>query len=232
MDFDEPAAARAARERMVERDLVARGITDAAVLAAMRAVPRHRFVDVGRAADAYDDRPLPIGDGQTISQPYIVALTVASLALRPGARVLDIGTGSGYAAAVLGVIADEVWSIERHPRLATRAARTLDELGFSNVHVVTGDGSVGLVEHAPYDGIAVAAASATIPTPLTDQLADGGRLVIPVGPSQGIQRLVVVERRGDELIERAVVEVRFVPLVAGVAGDEPGTHGEAPPPGR
>lgn len=203
---------------MVERDLVARGISDPAVLAAMRTVPRHHFVGDARATDAYTDRPLPIGDGQTISQPYIVALTAEALALRPDARVLDVGTGSGYAAAVLATVAGEVWSIERHPRLAERAARLLDDLGYSNVRVVVGDGRDGLPEHAPFDAIAVAAASDEVPRPLTDQLADGGRLVIPVGPARGTQRLLLVERRGDELRERTVIDVRFVPLVAGVAG--------------
>lgn len=198
---------------MVERDLIPRGIRDDAVLEAMRSVPRHRFVDVADEATAYDDRPLPIGDGQTISQPYIVALTAAALALTPDDRVLDVGTGSGYAAAVLGSVAAEVWSIERHPRLAERAAATLAELGFDNVHVVTGDGTTGLPDRAPFDAIAVAAASAVVPPALTDQLADGGRLVIPVGPPRGAQRLVRIERRGDDLVEHHVTDVRFVPLV-------------------
>ncbi len=216
-DLDPATGDDPARRRMVEHDLVGRGITDPAVLDAMRSVPRHRFVGAGQAAAAYDDRPLPIGDGQTISQPYVVALTAESLALRPADRVLDVGTGSGYAAAVLGTIAAEVWSIERHRGLAERAAATLADLGYSNVHVVTGDGTAGLVAHAPFDAIAVAAASKTIPTALTDQLAEGGRLVIPVGPSRGTQRLVLVRRDGDALVERHITDVRFVPLVEGPA---------------
>lgn len=198
------------RLRMVERDLIGRGITDERVLDAMRSVPRHRFVD---EADAYGDHPIPIGHGQTISQPYIVALTAELARLDPGDRVLDVGTGSGYAAAVLARLATEVWSIEVIPALAERAARALADLGIDNVHVRTGDGWAGLPDQGPFDAITVAAAADGVPTALTDQLADGGRLVIPVGPVDGTQRLMRIERHGDELVAEHVIDVRFVPLV-------------------
>lgn len=198
---------------MVERDLVGRGIVDERVLEAMRTVPRHRFVDPDDAAGAYGDHPIPIGHGQTISQPYIVALTAELARVRPTDRVLDVGTGSGYAAAVLALLAAEVWSIEVVPELAARADRTLTELGYGNVHVRTGDGWAGLPDEAPFDAITVAAAADEVPTALTDQLADGGRLVIPVGPVHGTQRLLRIERRRDRIMTEHIIDVRFVPLV-------------------
>lgn len=205
------------RDAMIERDLVRRGIRDDRVLAAMRTVPRHRFIDdpAGPAdtVDPYGDHPIPIGHGQTMSQPYIVALTAELLRLRPTDRVLDVGTGSGYAAAVVAQLAAEVWSIEVVPDLAAAAAQRLTALGVTNVHVVVGDAWGGLAEHAPFDAIAVAAAAAEVPTALTDQLADGGRLVIPVGRPGGTQRLVRIERTGDELQTEHLIGVRFVPLV-------------------
>ena len=198
---------------MVEVDLIGRGITDDAVLEAMRTVPRDRFVGEHDLAEAYGDRPLPIGCDQTISQPYIVALMTELLRVRPTDRVLDIGTGSGYAAAVLATIADEVWSIEREPHLAHSAARRLSELGYETVHVEVGDGSLGWPPAAPFDAISVAAAAPGVPPALVEQLADGGRLVIPVERSRGHQELLLIERDGSDLVERDIVPVRFVPLV-------------------
>jgi protein-L-isoaspartate(D-aspartate) O-methyltransferase len=198
---------------MVEVDLIGRGITDTAVLDAMREVPRERFVGQHHLGEAYADRPLPIGCEQTISQPYIVALMTELLHLRSTDRVLDVGTGSGYAAAVMATIAGEVWSVEREPELAGSAARLLDELGYDRVHVEVGDGSLGWPSAAPFDAISVAAAAVGVPPALTDQLADGGRLVIPVGRSSRHQELVLIERHGTELVERDVIPVRFVPLV-------------------
>lgn len=201
------------RERMVSDDLVARGITSTSVLDAMRRVPRHRFVPRDDLRAAYADRPLPIGHDQTISQPYIVALMAELLEVQPGDRVLDVGTGSGYAAAVLSELGGEIWSIERIPELAESAAAHLRDLGYERVHVVTGDGWCGWPDAAPYDAIGVAAAATEVPAALVDQLADGGRLVVPVDRSCDHQELVVVERRGDRISEREVLPVRFVPLV-------------------
>lgn len=209
---------------MVERDLIGRGIADPRVLDAVRRVPRHLFWDGHEGVDtstghpnqlarAYADHPLPIGCGQTISQPYIVALTAELLQLSPTDRVLDVGTGSGYAAAVLSLLANEVWSIERHPQLAAEATTRLRRLGYDNVHVTTGDGSRGWPEAAPFDAIAVAAAAHELPAALTEQLCDEGRLVIPVGASGHGQDLVLVERRGRQFEHRTIIPVRFVPLV-------------------
>ena len=184
-----------ARQRMIEQ-FVARGIRDEAVLAAMRMVPREAFIAGEMAEFAYDDAPLPIDAGQTISQPYIVAAMTAALEPKPGDRVLEIGTGSGYAAAVLSRIAAQVYTIERHAELAEAAARRLRELGYDNVHVHHGDGTLGWPEHAPYDAIVVAAGGPGIPQPLLEQLAVGGRLVIPVGPTPRAQELVRVRRTG------------------------------------
>jgi protein-L-isoaspartate(D-aspartate) O-methyltransferase len=202
-----------ARRRMLEIDLRGRGISDPAVLAAMEQVDRARFVDDHRAGQAYDDRPLPIGDDQTISQPYIVAFMAEQLRLGPHDRVLDVGTGSGYAAAIMASVAGEVWSIERIPALADQAATRLTRLGHENVHVVVGDGTLGWPDAAPYDAISVAAGSPEIPPALTDQLAEGGRLIIPVDGRRSAQTLVLVERHGDELVRRDVLDVRFVPLI-------------------
>jgi protein-L-isoaspartate(D-aspartate) O-methyltransferase len=201
------------RERMVEL-IVRRGVRDPAVLAAMRKVPREHFVAGDRAHRAYDDTPLPIGEGQTISQPYIVAAMTEALRLRPRDRVLEIGTGSGYAAAVLAVIAAEVYTVERLERLAESARRRLEELGFANVHVRHGDGSLGWPEHAPYDAIVVTAGGPDVPHSLLRQMAVGGRLVMPVGPTTRSQRLVRVVRTGEETYDRERLEdVAFVPLI-------------------
>jgi protein-L-isoaspartate(D-aspartate) O-methyltransferase len=219
-----PAAAQgvdpvAARERMVERQLRRRGITDERVLAAMARVPRHLFVPEHLRHLAYEDGALPIGEGQTISQPYIVA-TICSLSQLEGTeRVLDVGTGSGYQAAVLAELAAEVVTIERVPELEERARETLERAGYGSVEVRVGDGSVGVPGRAPFDAIAVAAAAPSIPPALYDQLVDGGRLVIPRGGRWG-QDLVLVVRTPDGPVERKSVPCRFVPLVGaeGFAG--------------
>ena len=180
------------RARMVAEDLEARGLSDRRVLAAMSVVPRERFVPQSLAASAYDDRPLPIGEGQTISQPYVVALMADAADVGPQDRVLEVGTGSGYAAAVLDELADEVWTVERHGDLVLDASAALRDTLHGGVHVRWSDGTLGWPEAAPFDAIVVAAAGERIPVELVDQLADGGRLVMPVGPSDGPQELVLV----------------------------------------
>jgi protein-L-isoaspartate(D-aspartate) O-methyltransferase len=203
-----------ARRRMVERQLADRGIVDPRVLAAMAKVPRERFVAAGQASLAYRDGPLPIGEGQTISQPYVVARMTEALALRPTDRVLEIGTGSGYAAAVLAEIAAEVYTIERIPVLAERARARLAELGYATVHVLTGDGTLGWPEHAPYDAIVATAGGPRAPQALLDQLAIGGRLVMPVGPDPYEQQLVRIVRASADGYEHEALEpVAFVPLI-------------------
>ena len=201
-----------ARERMVETQIAGRGVTDVAVLAAMRDVPRHLFVPEGSRQDAYEDRPLPIGEGQTISQPYIVAAMSAALALQTTSRVLEIGTGSGYQAAILARLARSVVTIERHASLADRAAKTLAALGIANVRVVVGDGSIGYPAEAPYDRILVTAGAPAVPEALKLQLSDGGRLVIPVG-SEGYQRMLCIERQGQDFTSREGEGCVFVPLI-------------------
>ena len=211
----------AARETMVRRHLAARGIHDPAVLAAMRSVPREAFLPPELAEFAYEDSPLPIAEGQTISQPYIVALMAEALVLRPEDRVLEVGTGSGYAAAVLGRIAREVYTIERHGELADSAAGRLQELGFRNVHVRHGDGTLGWPEHAPYDAIVVAAGGPDVPDALVRQLAVGGRLVIPLGADRDLQTLVRITRAADgRLHHEDLGGVRFVPLIGAQGWEE------------
>lgn len=198
---------------MVHFQLELRGVTDARVLEAMRKVPRDRFVPASRRSDAWSDWPVPIGHGQTISQPYMVAVMTAALRLSGKERALEVGTGSGYQAAVLGELAAEVWTIERIPELATLAQRVLSELGYTNVHVLVGDGSVGLPGHAPYDGILVAAAAPSVPVGLRNQLADNGTLVVPVGASGDVQVLTVVRRIGRSFTVEEGIGCRFVPLL-------------------
>ena len=212
------------RARMVETQIVARGVRDPRVLTAMREVPRHLFVDPAQRADAYEDHPLPIPGNQTISQPYIVALMTELLELQPSARVLEIGTGSGYQSAVLGRCASEVYSIEILPELAQGAAARLKELHYDNVTVKAGDGYRGWPEHAPFDGIIVTAAPERIPEPLLEQLASGGRMVIPVG---GFFQELKVFHKGaaGKVTEKDIIPVRFVPMT----GEVEKTPGEPTP---
>jgi protein-L-isoaspartate(D-aspartate) O-methyltransferase len=210
---------------MVQEQLVARGIRDPGVLAAMEEVPRHRFVPPAMERHAYSDSALAIGLGQTISQPYVVALMTELLRLDGGSRLLEIGTGSGYQAAVAAQIAAEVWSVERWEALSQRAAALLTALGVHNVHLVVGDGSRGLREQAPFDGIIVTAATESVPPALLAQLAEGGRLVVPVGPIGQTQTLTVFTRHGDELQVHEDILCRFVPLIE---DPQPATGGEAP----
>ena len=199
---------------MVREQVESRGIRDPAVLQAMLEVPREAFVPEDEVEFAYRDSPLPIAAGQTISQPYIVALMAAALELEPNDRVLEVGTGSGYAAAVLSRITREVYTIERHAELAERAGQVLESLGYDNVHVLHGDGTKGWPEHAPYDGIVVAAGGPEVPEALLAQLAVGGRLVIPIGPTPRLQELVRITRVGeDEYSRENLGGVRFVPLI-------------------
>lgn len=201
------------RARMVERHLRARGIGHPAVLRAMGEVPREEFVPEPERASAYEDGPLPIGEQQTISQPYIVALMIQAASLPPGGRVLEIGAGSGYAAAVMSRIAGKIFTIERHASLAQAAERRLLELGYDNVEVIAGDGSGGLPDKAPFDAILVAASADKVPEPLKRQLAIGGKLVAPVG-GESLQSLVCVTRTGEEAWHQDNLgPVRFVPLV-------------------
>lgn len=196
---------------MVHEQIEQRGVSDSRVLQAMRDVPRHRFVSQELQDQAYTDRPLPIGFGQTISQPLMVAIMLALLDLRGGEKVLEVGTGSGYQAAVLACLASKVYSIELQVGLVEKAAQTLSELGYANVDCRIGDGSLGLEEAAPFDGIIVSAGAPLVPEPLKEQLADAGRLVIPVG-AQGDQRLELWQRSGDEYSHRIITGVAFVPL--------------------
>ena len=202
------------RELMVQDQIARRGITDVRVLKAMERVPRELFVPEHLRAEAYDDHPLPIGHGQTISQPYVVALMAESLQLKGRERVLDIGTGSGYAAAVLAAMALEVFSIEKIPELAAMAEGNLQQAGFSQVRVYCGDGSLGWPEAAPFDAICVAAGAPAIPEALKEQLAVGGRLIIPVGAEHSTQRLLQITRRSDKRFDsKECGDVRFVPLL-------------------
>ena len=204
----------ALRDQMVEHQIAARGVRDPAVLAAMRSVPREAFVSLESAFQAYADRPLPIGEGQTISQPYVVALMCEVLRLGGGERVLDIGTGSGYAAAVLSRIAAEVYTVERHQSLLQVACERFHTLSYRNIHSRRGDGTLGWPEHAPFAGIMVAAGVSRIPPALYEQLALGGRLVIPVETDAHRQILICDTKRSNDRFERENLGgVRFVPLI-------------------
>ena len=196
---------------MVDEQIARRGIRDQWVLAAMRKIERHRFVSEAQRSGAYEDHPLPVGEGQTISQPYIVALMTEALALQGDERVLEVGTGSGYQTAILAELAAEVYSVEILPRLAEQARATLEDLGYRNVHIRLGDGSEGWAEHAPYQGILVTAAPPQVPPALLEQLAEGGRLVIPVGVQS--QELELHTRRPEGFRVERLAAVRFVPLV-------------------
>src|SRR6516225_285793 len=202
------------RHEMVESAIVARGVRSESVLKAMRDVPRESFLPEQLREFAYEDAPLPIEAEQTISQPYIVAFMTEALGLKGGEKVLEIGAGSGYAAAILSEIAGEVYTVERIGQLAEKAASTLANLGYHNVHVLHGDGSKGWPEHAPYDGIIVAAGGPSVPESLKEQLKIGGRLVIPVGQDPSVQELVRVTRVSESEYEREdLADVQFVPLV-------------------
>lgn len=211
--LDDEAAFARARQQMVERQLQGRDIADSAVLRAMGTVPRHRFMPSALAAVAYTDRALPIEEGQTISQPYIVALMTALAELVGAERVLEVGTGSGYQAAVLAEIVRQVYTIEILPGLAASAGARLRALGYGRVAVRAGDGYLGWPDAAPFDAIVVTAGATHIPEPLVAQLAEGGRLVIPVGGSSGAQELIQGRKIGGRLVTRVVLPVRFVPLV-------------------
>lgn len=212
----EVEAFKVQREKMVESQLQARDIDDPRVLAAMRQVPRHRFVPISQMSRAYDDHPLAIGEGQTISQPYIVALMTKLVGPQKSHKVLEIGTGSGYQAAVISLLVDQVYSIEIVPGLAENAARLLAELSYDNVQVREGDGYQGWPEEAPFDCILVTAAPKKVPPPLLDQLAIGGRLVIPVGSTSFAQTLLVIERTKKGFERRNIIPVRFVPMTGEV----------------
>jgi len=200
------------RQRMLASQLVQRGVRDPRVLAAMGRVPRHEFVDPTFRDRAYDDTPLPIGAGQTISQPYIVALTLELAGLQPEHVVLEIGTGSGYQTALLAELSRHVYSVERHAALAGRAQAILDRLAYRNVTLTVGDGSGGWPEHAPYDAIVVSAAAPDFPQVLFSQLTQGGRMVVPVGPADA-QELELVLNEGGRPVVSAQVPCRFVPLI-------------------
>jgi protein-L-isoaspartate(D-aspartate) O-methyltransferase len=211
------------RADMLEKQLRRRGVSDAGVLAAMGAVRREQFVPQEFRQRAYEDAPLPIGEGQTISQPYIVAAMTAALRLSGGERVLEIGTGCGYQAAILSHLAKIVFTIESRSELASTAAARLERLGYTNVHVHCGDGTLGLPDFAPFDAILVAAAAPAVPEPLRSQLAEGGRLILPVGDAEN-QELLYLERHGNSYETRTLEACRFVPLI--------GYHGWKEPPAR
>jgi protein-L-isoaspartate(D-aspartate) O-methyltransferase len=210
--WDEPRAMRQRRFDMVSRQIAARGVGDKAVLAAMRSVPRHLFVPEGIQDSAYNDSPLPIGEGQTISQPYIVALMTELLEVQPDHRVLEIGTGSGYQAAVLSGLVEEVFSIEIKGVLHQRAKGILEELEYRNVHTRHGDGYYGWEEEAPFDSIIITAAVDHVPPPLLRQVVDGGKIVLPLGHPFSYQNLVVVTRRGEDFRLQQITGVLFVPM--------------------
>ncbi|MFH0989520.1 MAG: protein-L-isoaspartate(D-aspartate) O-methyltransferase [bacterium] len=213
-------AARAGQEQylrertmMVQTQIVERGVRDTSVLRALRTVPRHLFVPAEQQQNAYQDSPLPIGYNQTISQPYIVALMTELIKPQPYFRVLEVGTGSGYQAAVLAALVDSVFSIELLPELATSAATRLKRLNIRNVVVRQGDGYQGWREHAPYDAILVTAAADEVPAALIDQLKEGGRMIIPVGSAGSVQELMLIEKKGKKVVSTSIIPVRFVPLI-------------------
>jgi protein-L-isoaspartate(D-aspartate) O-methyltransferase len=196
---------------MVEQQIEARGISDPATLAALRTVPRHEFLPMRLRSEAYADYPLPIGHGQTISQPFIVAFMTEAIRPQPGERILEIGAGSGYQAAVLAQMGAQVYTIEIVEPLAEMARQTLERLGYKNARVKSGDGFRGWPEHAPFDAIIVTCAPDKIPAPLVEQLRDGGRMIIPVGSGMN-QELVLLRKKGDKIEKQSVLPVRFVPM--------------------
>ena len=200
------------REEMVKIQIADRGVKDSATLAALRKVPRHSFVPTDQVASAYEDRPLPIGYGQTISQPYIVAYMTEIIKPKPGQKVLEIGTGSGYQAAVLAEIVGKVYTIEIVEELGKQATTRLKNLNYKNIDVKTADGYYGWKEHAPFDAIVVTAAAEYIPSPLKEQLKDGGRMIIPVGSPYMTQQLMLIEKTGDKFRTSSKMPVRFVPF--------------------
>lgn len=206
MDFDR------LRDQMVKDQLMARGIFDKHVLDAMRKVPRHKFVPEELHDAAYEDNALPIGEGQTISQPYMVAIMTEKLGLKGGEKVLEIGAGSGYQAAILAEIAGKVFTMEMVPELAEKAKLKLENMGYKNIKVIVGDGTLGLPDEAPFDGIIVTAGAPFVPQPLVDQLAEGGKLVIPVG-ERFLQTLQIVTKKGKKLVTEDSIGCIFVPLV-------------------
>jgi protein-L-isoaspartate(D-aspartate) O-methyltransferase len=208
------------RQRMVDSQLRARGISDQRVLDAMTRVPRHEFVPERYRDQAYEDHPLPIGEDQTISQPYIVVVMLQALKLSPTDNVLEIGTGSGYVTALLAQLTAQVTSMERHPALADAAREVLDNMGYKNVRVVAGDGTRGFPEAAPYDAILVSAAAAELPSPLISQLAEGGRMIIPIGGAEAQQLQYIEKLNGQPQITLREL-CRFVPLVSGSPSESP-----------
>jgi protein-L-isoaspartate(D-aspartate) O-methyltransferase len=207
----QPGDLTAQRQTMVEQQIEARGISDPATLAALRTVPRHEFLPMRLRSEAYADYPLPIGHGQTISQPFIVAFMTEAIRPQPGERILEIGAGSGYQAAILAQMGAEVYTIEIVEPLAEMARQTLERLGYKNAHVKHGDGFRGCPEHAPFDAIIVTCAPDKIPAPLVEQLRDGGRMIIPVGSGMN-QELVLLRKKGDKIEKQSVLPVRFVPM--------------------
>jgi len=214
-DAREPQDDPSLREQMVKRQIVARGIADPKIIEAMKKVPRHLFVAEKHRPSSYEDYPLPIGEGQTISQPYVVAFMTEALHLRAEDRVLEIGTGSGYQAAILAELVKEVYTIEIIEKLGKRAREILGQLGYKNIEVKIGDGYKGWPEKAPFDAIIVTCAPEAIPQPLMDQLREGGRMIIPVGRAGRIQHLVRGVKKQGRLVTGEVMEVRFVPMVRG-----------------
>jgi len=210
--FDQDDAYKEKRENMVKQQIERRGITDTIVLNTMRSVKRHEFVPSNLAANAYDDRPLPIGYGQTISQPYIVAYMTEVIKPKKNFKVLEIGTGSGYQAAVLSPVVKDVYTIEIIPELAKSSTERFKKLGYKNVHVKSADGFHGWKEHAPFDAIIVTAAAEYIPPPLIEQLKDSGRMVIPVGSPMMTQYLMLVEKKGKKTTTKNLLAVTFVPF--------------------
>jgi protein-L-isoaspartate(D-aspartate) O-methyltransferase len=209
----QPDPFEARRLQMVEQDIEKRGVKGALALKAMRKVQRHLFVEQSLWPKAYNDHPLPIGEGQTISQPYVVALMTEALALRGGERVLEVGTGSGYQAAVLAEIVKEVFTIEVRPELYTKVRERLQKLGYKNIHLKQGDGYLGWPEYAPFDAIIVTASPNHIPPPLLAQLKEGGRLIIPLGNTTFYQNLTLVTKKGGKAEVKELGAVAFVPLV-------------------